>query len=190
MKDEDYPDMFGTSPRIIGLIMFIVTALFPYAVYTVDVFVPLLGYVAPGIYSLFWVMAYNYIGLVFLYPVGIMLGIPGLLYVVWMVRYYGGKTSRSSTIIVGGISVLIPLLVTLFTTNLELAGLYAGPLPIQFVIGLIILYRIEGPELQTPWEGQIISESWWKRPRYRYEASESSGEQRTSPEEKKKDWLD
>jgi hypothetical protein len=189
-REEDYPDMYGTSPRIIGLIMFIATALFPYAVYSVDGFVPLLGYVTPGIYSFFWVMAFNFIGFVFLYPVGVILGIPSLLYVVWMVRYYGGKTSRSSAIIMGGISILIPLLVPLFTTNLEIVGLYAGPLPIQFAIGLIILYKIEGPELQTPWEGQPLSESWWKRPRYKYEMKDSSVDQGKSPEEREEDWLE
>jgi hypothetical protein len=37
------------------------------------------------------------------------------------------------------------------------------PIPLQFAIGLIILHRIEGPEVISPWSGMRLDLSWWKR---------------------------
>jgi hypothetical protein len=36
------------------------------------------------------------------------------------------------------------------------------PLPFQFIIALIILWRIEGPEVISPWSGVRLDFSWWK----------------------------
>jgi len=36
------------------------------------------------------------------------------------------------------------------------------PIPLQFLIGLIILHRIEGPEVISPWSGMRLDLSWWK----------------------------
>jgi hypothetical protein len=44
------------------------------------------------------------------------------------------------------------------------SGIYAIilPFPLQFLVGLIILQRIEGPEVISPWSGIRLDLSWWK----------------------------
>lgn len=160
-SSEEYLDMYGVSPYVIGFIMTLVSLLSPYASYHVE-FLFFGFFLQPGLYAPIWVLLYSMpFGLHFMNPYYVLgslsMAIPNLFFLFWIVRYYQGKTSRFSTIVLGGISVLLPLAVAISQTNLALVGIYSGPLPIQFIIGLIVLYRIEGPELEAVWEGQPLA---------------------------------
>lgn len=191
-KEDEYLDMYGVSPCMIAFLMTLVTLLSPYASYHVE-FVFFGFFIMPGLYAPAWVWFYGFSpGIHFLNPffsfTTFLLGIPNLVFLVWIIRYYQGKTSRFNAITVGAVSVLFPLLVALSSLNLEFLTVYNGPVPIQFIIGLVLLYRIEGPELKTAWEGQLHNQKWWERPRYKYSLPEVD----TEPDEDGKEdgeWL-
>ncbi len=185
--------MYGVSPCIIGFLMGIVTLLSPFASYHTEFFS--FGiFILPGLYAPIWIWFYSWPpGLYVLNPTftfgSLVLAIPNLFFLAWIIRYYQGKTTRYNAISVGAVSVVFPLIVALSTLNLELLTVFNGPVPIQFIIGLIVLYRIEGPELRTPWEGQLQRQNWWERPRHKYPSPEpdSTSEEELEDED---DWLE
>ena len=63
------------------------------------------------------------------------------------------------------------------------------PIPLQFLIGLIILWRIEGPEIISPWSGVRLDFSWWRWKRAKRPKKTIIIEEEKPPTEKE-DWLD
>ena len=61
---------------------------------------------------------------------------------------------------IGLLSILLPTILVLYFSGLVIV-IY--PVPIQFIIGLFILWRIDGPEVISPWSGMRLDLSWWKR---------------------------
>lgn len=71
-----------------------------------------------------------------------------LIFIIEIVGYYKAMVSRRRVIIVGVLSFLIPLIISTTTTMVvfPIPGVYAGPLPFLLFTGLLLLYRIPGPE--------------------------------------------
>jgi hypothetical protein len=90
-----------------------------------------------------------------------------ILHIRQIVRFYYGKSSRDSALMCGLLSAIFPSLVGLgVSILLGLAYseyLYIMPIPIQFSVGLYFIYRFGEPEVVSPWSGQFIDWSWWKR---------------------------
>ena len=82
-------------------------------------------------------------------------------------RYYNGKTTRKRAFIasfIGDVMFLIISLPALFTTIMY--GFYFSmiiPLPIQFIVATLILWRFSVPEAITPWEIEEKPKSWWEK---------------------------
>ncbi|TET10718.1 MAG: hypothetical protein E3J86_04985 [Candidatus Thorarchaeota archaeon] len=146
-------ELYGVSPGIIAMIMFFVTIFSPFS------FIPNMGMfgfynVHSGIYGLFWIFANPYIFL----PLCLL----NLLYSYWIVKYYQAKSSKDGAILIGLFSILLPTVIVLSLTGLFGSFLVIYPIPIQFIVGLIILWRIEVPEVISPWSGMRLDLSWWK----------------------------
>jgi hypothetical protein len=125
------------------------------------------------IYSIFWVfpMRFPYIifdisAFRFLWLI-IPLYIFSILYIRQIVRFFYGKSSRDSASMCGLISFIFPTLIGIGTSILlgysYSSFLYVHPIPIQFLVGLVFLYRFRVPENISPWSGQFIDWSWWIR---------------------------
>lgn len=133
-------ELYGVSPGVIAVIMFVVSLIVP------------LGFIAtgPGM-PIFLIMALFY-PIIFL-PLTIL----NILYVVWIVRYYQAKASKNSVLMLGLLSIILPTVFALYITGLFGEFMVIYPIPIQFIAGLLILWRIEGPEVISPWSGMRLN---------------------------------
>ncbi|MFW9892145.1 MAG: hypothetical protein ACFFFO_08085 [Candidatus Thorarchaeota archaeon] len=98
-------------------------------------------------------------GLHILHPL-VMMWVPvyggfNILFAVQVVRYSKGKTSLRNTIIAGLLTLAIPLYeVAIFLPYMLSDGYLRiiGPIPIQLIVGLILIKKYGPKPLATPWE--------------------------------------
>jgi len=165
-------ELYGVSPTIIAYIIIPITLVIPFC-YVPDNFGVFFffGHI-PGrtIYSFIWEIYFTFSGRPYftlltieeiysLLPVAI----PNWLFAYWIVRHYQGKSSQFSVWMIGFVSVLFPFLGSLYVSGLVGDTAFIIPFPFLFIIALIILRRIEGPEVISPWSGMRLDLSWWKR---------------------------
>lgn len=159
--EDSYPELFGVNPRVIAVLMTIITLIVPFGYGTIETVILFDWYAGAGFYGLFW-----YFGSVWTVPTSgfflfnphflkltVILSILNILYVFELVRYYQGERSKTRVIVVGLASLLFPdLLVRLSTVLVQWP--YFGiiwPIPIQFIVGIILIHKIPGPEfVSTP----------------------------------------
>jgi len=113
---------------------------------------------APRIYGVLWTfdldpysrgfslntMWFDYNFLMLIFPTFIL----NVIFVLVIIGYYKGMINRNITILIGVLSVLIPVGATILTTGIFLAGgEYVGSLPILLIVALIFLHRVPGPEI-------------------------------------------
>jgi hypothetical protein len=149
------PELYGVSPGIIRLIMIIVTVFSPLGFIPLE-YIGLFGFysVMPGIYGLFWILVNPFIYL----PLCLL----NVLYVHQLVRYYQARSSRDSVHLIGLLSIMLPTIIILYISGMFGSFVILYPIPLQFLIGLVIMHRIEGPEVISPWSGMRLDLSWWK----------------------------
>ncbi len=173
-------ELYGVSPGVIRLIMFLVTVFSPFG------FFPgfergIFGayYLLPGIYGLFWIIFNPFVYL----PLCLL----NILYAHQVVRYYQARSSKDSVYLLGTLSVLLPTVIILYFSSMFGDFVILYPIPIQFIAGLLILWRIEGPEVISPWSGMRLDLSWWKwrRPKQNDDWNPLEKEKRSQEEE----WL-
>jgi hypothetical protein len=99
------------------------------------------------IYSIFWIFPVPLITYSWLI---IPLYIFSILYIRQIVRFFNGDSSRDSALMCGIISIIFPTLVGIGISVLlgypHSSYLYVYPIPIQFLAGLVFLYRYREPE--------------------------------------------
>lgn len=156
--EESKPDLFGISPGVIAVLMTFVTVTVPlgYIPPGSDIFLSIRWYQVDGIYGLLWLFGADWLA-----PIGfrgfhfmevdltaltVSLSIFNLFFLFQMVRYYQGRTSQRLVLFTGIVSLLFPVLLVLESTGVFITG-FVWPIPIQLVFGLILLYKIPGPEL-------------------------------------------
>lgn len=122
-------ELNGVSPGTIAIIMFIVSIIFPIGIF-LD-FYPVF---------LLLVIASPYLFL----PLTLL----NILFAIWMVRYYQGKGTYYNVLLLGFLSVIVPTAIILFLSGLLGDFVFFIPIPIQFIIGVIILWKYEGPEVE------------------------------------------
>ena len=154
-------DLVGVRPWLMGQIMFFLMMILPLGSipleYPIGVWFP--SY-APRIYGVLWTfdfgpylhgfalntMWFDYNFLMLIFPTLIL----NVIFVLVIIGYYKGMINRNITILVGVLSVLIPVGATILTTGIFLAGgEYVGSLPILLIVSLIFLHRVPGPEIIT-----------------------------------------
>ncbi len=157
-------DLVGVRPWLMGQIMFFLMMVLPLGSipieYHVDWWFPRY---APRIYGVLWTfdlspysyefalntMWVDYSFFMLIFPTFIL----NVIFILALIQYYKGMIDRNITFLVGVLSVLTPVVVTMLTTGIFLAGgEYVGPLPFLFIVGLIMLYRVRGPEIDIPLE--------------------------------------
>ncbi|MFW9843875.1 MAG: hypothetical protein ACFFEV_04810 [Candidatus Thorarchaeota archaeon] len=204
-EEDPNLEIFGTSPRVIAFFMILISLLVPIGI------VPTYAYMLFGlpddvsfaIYGLIWLwipnvdaaLAYTLM-LYFIVYVWMTwpLTLVNYLYIVQIVRYYRGDCIRYSAVWIGLLSVTIPTIFAYITTGIVTPGgefALVGPIPLQFIAGLIFMYKIPGPEMTSPWRGDLADRSWWKpkRPDWWYQMFPSS-EDTNEETESKSDWLE
>ena len=86
-----------------------------------------------------------------------------LISALQIVSYYRGNTTRKRTVLIlliGAGPYLLGNIVALIS-SLQFPGLLIIPLPIQMIVGLMVLWRLPVPEPTKPWTEQEGSGSWW-----------------------------
>jgi hypothetical protein len=152
------PELVGVSPGVIAIFMTFLTLIVPLGFFTSNVIVLFDWYIGPGVYALFWafghtpgswgIIPFHFFSPTFL-KLAFTLGIFNILYVVQIVRYYQGKVSKNSVIMVGIISLAYPTVFALVSTAISLSLVMVGavwPIPAQFLVGLIFIFMLPGPE--------------------------------------------
>lgn len=82
-------------------------------------------------------------------------GFSTILFGVQVIRYIQDKTSMRKTIIAGLLTFAIPLYqIYLFAPHLLLIGdpFYIGPIPIQLIVGILLVRKYGPKPLDKPWE--------------------------------------
>ena len=146
MNDNEYlteMELYGVSPGIIAMIMFPLTLL-------------------NILYAFMTAFADNFLSIWFVIP-----AVPlHILFGFWFVRYYQAKRSKDSVFMIGILSITLPTLIHLYVSS-YLSPFTFGlsiifPFPLQFFAGILIMQKIEGPEVISPWSGMRLDLSWWK----------------------------
>lgn len=93
----------------------------------------------------------------------LMMSSISVIFAVQVVRYCNGKTSGRSTVFLGVLSILQPFILSYSVImNFLRWGvfIYMGPIPIQFVVGLILMKLVPPPEPR--WLKELDKEKgWW-----------------------------
>ena len=145
------------------IIMALATVIPPYTtfVYGFSVHDGHLG-VDIAMYALFWTIypsGFPWGGLQVLtyysLTAGLSLGFFNILFAFQLIRYIRGKTSRKRTLVVGALTLVLPMYsMTVALPIMLLSGNFSfiGPIPIQLITGLLLM-RVAGPpeEPTTPW---------------------------------------
>lgn len=174
-------ELYGVSPGVIRLIMIIVTLFTPLGF--IPEFTGMLGpyYLVIGIYGLFWILFNPFVYL----PLCLL----NILYAHRLVRYYQGRSSRDSVHLLGLLSIILPTAIILYVSGMFGSFVILYPIPLQFIIGLVIMHRIEGPEVISPWSGMRLDLSWWKWRQSKRKDDWAPFKKEKSTSEKK-DWLE
>lgn len=171
-ESEKDPELHGVSPREIGVIMIVITVFLPVGQVN-------LGYswqiIPTFLYSGLWLLGLFQDGFWYLANpsalfVSFWITIPlcgfNFLFIRQMNRFFQGETSRDIVLMYGILSMIVPTIVTLALWVSIQFPYVITPIPIQFVIGVILLYKFREPEVISPWRGYHLDWSWWTRQRH------------------------
>jgi len=163
-------ELYGVSPNAIVVIMIFITFflpvgganLIPYGgVHGFSFIFSALWMILPsaGLSSL-WLMMNPLI-----WVATIWLTIPlcslNLLYIRQLWRHYMGYCNKGSVLWIGLLSLMVPSIISLYVTYLGFPVGLVLPIPIQFICGLVFLYKFREPELISAWAGIYLDLSWW-----------------------------
>ena len=156
-------DVFRESLNKVVLLIGIVTLVAPYGTFLHGVSNLGEGYeVNISILALFWAVmlpeVWGYTGLQVLnlniMPQTIALGSLTIVYAIAVINYCKNPKSRRLVLFTAVLSVLLTTLQAMFTYDMILrSGLqfYIGPIPIQLIIGLCLVYFCTPRIEETPW---------------------------------------
>jgi hypothetical protein len=85
---------------------------------------------------------------------GISLGFFNIIFAFQVVRFTRGTTSRRNTLLVGALTLAIPVMSLVLTWPTMAASgvfVYIGPIPVQLVTGLLLMYLAGPKEPVAPW---------------------------------------
>ncbi|MFX1561546.1 MAG: hypothetical protein ACFFBL_13235, partial [Promethearchaeota archaeon] len=129
MSTDEYStemELYGVSPGVIAIIMFVVTSVVPcgYVPSGIDV----IGYLwaGPFAYSLLWVLffptGFHGFALGFLFPELLIVTFPlcilNIAYARWIVRVYQDKSTKYTALVTGLLSILLPTAIVLYVGGL------------------------------------------------------------------------
>ena len=165
-------DLVGVPPWLMGQILFFLLVVLPIGTIPVEVYGTdwlwngFARYTAM-MYGLLWKLnSFQFApNDLWLDPAYLLFAIPvivlNLIFVFEVVRYYKALISRKHVVIVGTLSFLIPLALAVLTRALIPASdSYFGPLPFLLIAGLLMLFKVPGPEIEPiVYLSEILTES-------------------------------
>lgn len=98
--------------------------------------------------------------------ISLIIGSPLLLFAYYVQRYCQGKSSWKVPVVIG---LLITVgYVILFSPRMlgwqeHHVSVYAGPLPITVIIGLVLMKVVGAPKIDRPFDEQTGPSSWWDK---------------------------
>jgi hypothetical protein len=155
--------------RHIGLLMVLLTLTMPFMMLPTGHYgtesVDFRGYVFA---AMIWGFGVYNTGLVFpgIDIISLMIGSPLLLFAFYVQRYCLGRTSWKAPVFIGliitiGYSILFsPRLLGWLEYDILV---YAGPLPITVILGLVLMKLVGAPQIDRPFDEQEGPSSWWEK---------------------------
>ena len=95
--------------------------------------------------------------------IGFFLSLPNIVFSVQIARFLMGKTPYQDTLVFGILGLLFPLVITLSSLLMVLRSgylAYAGPLPFQIIMGMILMKYL-GPPAEIQEESEEYYEELW-----------------------------
>ncbi|TFH07983.1 MAG: hypothetical protein E4H14_07330 [Candidatus Thorarchaeota archaeon] len=175
-RKEDDPEenleLYGTSPRVIAILLGLMTLLFP--VGGIGLIYNWTG-MHPLLYGTIWVSPVENFLFAFVYYLfhpwellsTIWITIPlctfNFLFIIQINRWFYGKTSRDIVLFYGILSIVAPSAISLaLWVTIDFAFIIT-PLPFQFLAGMLLLHKFRDPDYVSPWKGYYLDWSWWTR---------------------------
>ncbi|TFG32764.1 hypothetical protein EU528_02310 [Candidatus Thorarchaeota archaeon] len=87
-------------------------------------------------------------------PGSLSLGFFNIIFAFLVIRYIRGETSKRKTLVVGAMTIVVPLIAFFSALPLMISRevfAYIGPIPIQYVIGRLLMHFAGPKEVTTPW---------------------------------------
>jgi hypothetical protein len=155
--------------RQIGLLMVLFALTMPFMM------LPTGHYGTEGVYfrgyvfaAMIWGFGVYNTGLVFpgIDGLSLIFGSPLLLFAYYVQRYCLGKSSWKASVFIGliitiGYCILFsPRLLGWLEYDIFV---YAGPLPITIILGLVLMKLVGAPQIDRPFDEQEEPSSWWER---------------------------
>lgn len=183
-KEDTDLELYGTSPGVVVFFMIIITLIVALGILPMSVIL-FFGEMDLGHNFMLYDLNFAY-SPTFLVPFTITY-IP----YIWKIRrYYRGDCTRYSVIWVSMLCAILPsiyALVVIGILNPTQNWLIISPIYLPFIAGLIFMFKIPGPEMTSPWRGDLGDNSWWKpkRPDWWYRMFPTSEEDgKNEPESK------
>lgn len=176
MKDteedtDETLELRGTSPFVINLVMVLVTVFLPIGgvnlIYN-------FAQMPPMIYSALWLWHpgrdFWYLFKPWEFLTTIWITVPlctfNFLFVREINRFFSNTASRDIVLFYGILSMIAPSAISLSLWNAQILPHIIMPIPIQFIVGVYLLYKFRDPDYISPWDGYFIDWSWWERQKY------------------------
>jgi hypothetical protein len=146
--------------RQVGYLMALLTIVVPYGIFwqgRID------GSIATAIYSFIWVLrffdgeffAFHMFNIFYTFT-AVSTGFFGIPFAVQVVRCIKSDASRKLAYLMGLLSLYIPtgfgISAMFYVLDNYDVLYYMGPIPIQFVIGILLLYKTKSVIVDRPWE--------------------------------------
>ena len=117
--------------------------------------------VSISIHALLWAIfppEFSYGGLQILNLIALSFGIPlGFLNIIFafqVVRYFRGETSKRRTLLAGISTLIVPFTSLIIVLPIMISSglyVYIGPIPVQLITGLLLMYFAGPKEPTSPW---------------------------------------
>ncbi|TFG97429.1 hypothetical protein E4H12_08600 [Candidatus Thorarchaeota archaeon] len=84
----------------------------------------------------------------------LIFGFFNIVFAFQVIRFIRGKSGKIKTLAAGAMTIVVPLIAFIFAMRYMIMFqyfTYVGPIPIQFVIGLLLMHFVPPEEPTTPW---------------------------------------
>jgi len=143
-----------------SIIIVLATVVPPYTTFLFGIFEPD-HHVSISVYALLWVIYPSEAGVPGLQVLnyyalysGLSLGFFNIIFAIQVIRFIRGESSKNKTLLAGALSLFIPIIAILAAWPAMISArvfAYIGPIPIQFVIGLLLIHLLPPEESTKPW---------------------------------------
>lgn len=141
------------SAKLTKWVMVITTLFAPFGVYFFSI---RNSNITVSVHAILWSIMPENSGLneIFIVVMRLSYGIFNIWFGFAVIRYFDDYTRKRTAIIAGVLSIVYPLVLAIISWPWIIQSetlVYMGPIPIQLIIGLLIMKYFGEPKLQEPW---------------------------------------